>query len=154
MKCSLGISNCLEEISSLCHSVVFLCFFALISEEGNPAGLSSCSGGLSPLVELCVEPVGLCGRCTGVAAPLRVVPSPTGLPSKRGPGLGSLPFGPRSQASLQKAQGPGVCKLPQPPASRALCQAKRAPRAAFPKIPWMEEPGRLQSTGSQRVGHD
>ena len=31
---------------------------------------------------------GLCGRCTGVAVPLRVVPSPTGLPSKRGPGLG------------------------------------------------------------------
>ena len=28
---------------------------------------------------------GLCGRCTGVAVPLRVVPSPTGLPSKRGP---------------------------------------------------------------------
>ena len=26
-----------------------------------------------------------------------------------------LPFGPRSQASLQKAQGPGVCKLPKPP---------------------------------------
>ena len=22
------------------------------------------------------------------------------------------------------------------------------------KIPWKEEPGRLQSTGSQRVGHD
>jgi len=22
------------------------------------------------------------------------------------------------------------------------------------KIPWMEEPGRLQSTGSQRIGHD
>ena len=22
------------------------------------------------------------------------------------------------------------------------------------KIPWMEEPGGLQSTGSQRVGHD
>ena len=22
------------------------------------------------------------------------------------------------------------------------------------KIPWMEEPGRLQSTGSQRAGHD
>ena len=27
-----------------------------------------------------------------------------------------LPFGPRSQASFQKAQGPGVCKLPKPPA--------------------------------------
>ena len=33
MKCSLGISNFLEEISSLSHSVVFLCFFALIAEE-------------------------------------------------------------------------------------------------------------------------
>ena len=33
---------------------------------------------------------GLCGRCTGVAVPLRVVPSPPGLPSKRDPGLGSL----------------------------------------------------------------
>ena len=27
-----------------------------------------------------MEPAGLCGRCTGVAVPLRVVPSPTGLP--------------------------------------------------------------------------
>ena len=34
MKCSLGISNFLEEISSLSHSVVFLSFFALITEEG------------------------------------------------------------------------------------------------------------------------
>ena len=33
MKCSLGISNFLEEISRLSHSVVFLYFFALISEE-------------------------------------------------------------------------------------------------------------------------
>ena len=29
------------------------------------------SGGLRPLVELCVEPAGLCGRCTGVAVPDR-----------------------------------------------------------------------------------
>ena len=34
MKYSLGISNFLEEISSLSCSVVFLYFFALISEEG------------------------------------------------------------------------------------------------------------------------
>ena len=34
MKCSLGISNFLEEISSLSHSVVFLYFFALLAEEG------------------------------------------------------------------------------------------------------------------------
>ena len=33
MKCSLGISNFLEEISSLYYSV-FLYFFALIAEEG------------------------------------------------------------------------------------------------------------------------
>ena len=32
--CSLGISNFLEEISSLSHSVVFLYLFALIAEEG------------------------------------------------------------------------------------------------------------------------
>ena len=34
MKYSLGISNFLEEISSLSHSIVFLYFFALIAEEG------------------------------------------------------------------------------------------------------------------------
>ena len=34
MKCSLGISHFLEEISSLSHSIVFLYFFALIAEEG------------------------------------------------------------------------------------------------------------------------
>ena len=34
MKCSLGISNFLEEISSLSHSIVFLYFFAVITEEG------------------------------------------------------------------------------------------------------------------------
>ena len=33
MKYSLGISNFLEEISSLSHSIVFLYFFALINEE-------------------------------------------------------------------------------------------------------------------------
>ena len=50
-------------------------------EEGNPAGLSSCSGGLRPLVELCVEPAGLCGRCTGVAVPLRAA-APVGVFSR------------------------------------------------------------------------
>ena len=34
MKCSLGISNFLEQIYSLFHSIVFLYFFALITEEG------------------------------------------------------------------------------------------------------------------------
>ena len=34
MKCSLGVSNFLEEISSFSLSIVFLYFFALITEEG------------------------------------------------------------------------------------------------------------------------
>ena len=34
MKCSLGISNFLDKISSFSHSIVFLYFFALITEEG------------------------------------------------------------------------------------------------------------------------
>ena len=34
MKFSFGISNILEEISSLSYSIIFLYFFALITEEG------------------------------------------------------------------------------------------------------------------------
>ena len=34
MKCSLGISNFLEEISRLSYCIVLLYFFALITEEG------------------------------------------------------------------------------------------------------------------------
>ena len=34
MKCSLGISNFLEEITSLPRYVVFLYFFTLIAEKG------------------------------------------------------------------------------------------------------------------------
>src|SRR5574337_654337 len=48
MKCSLGISNFLEELSSLSHSVVFLYFFALIAEEGFL--ISSCYS-----LELCIQ---------------------------------------------------------------------------------------------------
>ena len=48
MKRSLGISDFLEEISSLSHSVVFLYFFALITEEGFL--ISSCYS-----LELCIQ---------------------------------------------------------------------------------------------------
>ena len=48
MKCSFDISNFLEEISSLSHSVVFLYFFALITEEGFL--ISSCY-----FLELCIQ---------------------------------------------------------------------------------------------------
>ena len=40
MKCSFGISDFLEEIPSLSHSVVFLYFFALITEEGSLISLA------------------------------------------------------------------------------------------------------------------
>ena len=45
---SLGISNFLEEISSLSHSIVFLYFFALITEKG--LLISPCS-----YLELCIQ---------------------------------------------------------------------------------------------------
>ena len=48
MKYSLGISNFLEEISSLSHSVAFLYFFALIAEEAFL--ISSCYS-----LELCIQ---------------------------------------------------------------------------------------------------
>ena len=44
----LGISNFLEEISSLPHSIVFLYFFALITEEGFL--ISSCYS-----LDLCIQ---------------------------------------------------------------------------------------------------
>ena len=47
MKCSIGISSFLEEISSLSHSVGFLYFFSLITEEGFL--ISSCYS-----LELCI----------------------------------------------------------------------------------------------------
>ena len=48
MKCSLGIFNFLEEISSLPHSIVFSYFFALITEE--VFLISPCSS-----LELCIQ---------------------------------------------------------------------------------------------------
>ena len=48
MKCSLGISDFLEEISSLSHSVVLPYFFALIAEAGFL--ISSCYS-----LELCIQ---------------------------------------------------------------------------------------------------
>ena len=48
MKCSLGISDFLEELSSLSHSIVFLYFFALFTEEGFL--ISSCYS-----LELCIQ---------------------------------------------------------------------------------------------------
>ena len=57
-ECSLGISNFLEEISSLSHSIVFLYFFVLIAEEGFL--ISPCCS-----LELCVQ-IGVSVLCSFV----------------------------------------------------------------------------------------
>ena len=46
----------------------------ILSEEGNSACLSSCSGSLSPLVELCVETAGVSGRSRLAGRFLATVP--------------------------------------------------------------------------------
>ena len=53
MKCSLVISNFLEEIPSLYYSVVFFYVFALVAEEGFL--ISSCYS-----LELCIQMLNLC----------------------------------------------------------------------------------------------
>ena len=62
-----------------------------------------------------------------------------------------LPFGPRSQASLQRAYGSEVCKLPRPPARRALSEGREAPQAAFPSC-CMARDGTQVSCGSCIAG--
>ena len=54
---------CLPLFTELQSSLDHSNFANLKQNSFDPAGLSSCSGGLRPLVELCVDPAGLCGRC-------------------------------------------------------------------------------------------
>ena len=110
------------------------------TEEGNPAGLSSCSGGLRPLVELCVEPSGLCGRCTGVAVPLRVVPSPTGLPWKRGPGLGSFSRADRGIGGVRPVAPPTWLATQ---GNRLSCRDQEGRRGSEEAVPGPRCPGPL-----------
>ena len=56
MKCSLGISSFLEEISSLSHSVVFLYFFALITSSNGYTFLFSFVFRFTSFSQLFVRP--------------------------------------------------------------------------------------------------
>ena len=42
------------------------------------------------------------------------------------------------------------------PGSKRSLEKEEATHSSIPawEVPWTEEPGRLQSTGSQKVGHD
>ena len=95
-----GISNFLKEISSLQHSIVFLYFFALITEEGF------------------------------------LIPLPLLF-------FGTL----HSNGYETQVQSLGW----EDPLEKEM--ATHSSTLAW-KIPWTEEPDRLQSTWSQRVGHD
>ena len=55
------------------------------------------------------------------------------------------------KASAYNAGDPGSILGQEDPLEKEM--ATHSSTLAW-KIPWTEEPGRLQSTGSQRVGHD
>ena len=84
-------------------------------EEWNYACLSSYSRGDRELFELCLESAGFSRRCTRVSVPLRVVPSSTGLPFKRCPGIGFLSRADRITAQKVIPQSVFLqgCFLPQ-----------------------------------------
>ena len=52
MKCSLGISNFLEETTVLSHSILSLFFFPLITEEGKEIEENNRMGKISSLLEI------------------------------------------------------------------------------------------------------
>ena len=66
-------------------------------------------------------------------------------------GLENLPGGSDGKASAYTMQGTWVQSLGQ----EDLLEKEMATHSSILawKMPWMEEPGRLQSMGSQRVGH-
>ena len=70
MKYSFGISNFLEEITSLSHSLVFLYFFAskngeaLYSKQKHP---STFAGGLKELLRMPMRSQGYCGDGRGLS---------------------------------------------------------------------------------------
>ena len=65
--------------------------------------------------------------------------------SRKGP---CLPLQQASQVALV------VKNLPAGDALASIPESGRSPGGDAWRIPWIEEPGGLQSTGLQRVGHD
>ena len=65
--------------------------------------------------------------------------------------LGGFPGGSEVKASARDVGDPG--SIPGLGRSPGEEMATRSSILAW-RIPWTEEPGRLQSTGSKRVGHD
>ena len=151
----LGISNFLEEISSLFHSIFFLYFFALITEVGFL--ISPCYS-----LELCNK-MGISfffSFAFGFSFSHLFV---------RLPQTAILLFCISFSWGWSWSLSPVQCYDPLSIVHQALClsdlvqmiecdplekgMAIHSSTIAW-RIPWTEEPGRLQSMGSQRVRHD
>ena len=131
MEFSLGISGFLEEISSLSHSIVFLYFFALITEGGFL--VSPCYS-----LEFCIQ--------MGLSFLFSFAFCFSSFHTR------DLPVAQMVKASAYNAKDQGSISG----SGRFPWRRKWQPTPVLIwKIPWTdEEPGRLQSMGSQRVGHD
>ena len=127
MKCSLGISNFLEEITS--HSIIFLYFFALITEEGFL--ISFCYS-----LELCIQ-MGISFLFFFVS---HFSSFHASLVAQR---VKHLPAMPEAWVQSPGREDP----LEEEMATHSSILVWRIP-------PWTEEPGGLQSTEPQRVGHN
>ena len=171
MKCSLGISNFLEENSSLSRSIVFCYFFALITEEGfliSPCySLDLCIqmgiSFLSPFPFASLLFSAICKASSDhhfaflhlfflgmVLITASCTMSQTSVHCSSGTLSDLIPWiylslPPYNHKGFDLAHIWMVC-LEKEMATHSSILAWR--------IPWKEEPGGLQSPGSQRVGHD
>ena len=141
MKCSFGISNFLEEISSLSHSVVFLYFFALIAEEGFLSLLAILWNAAFRCLYLSFSPL----LFTSLHSYLYGLPD-SHFAFSHFFFLGRTSLVAQTAKRLPTVQETWVQSLEKEMATHSSILAW--------KIPWTEEPGGLQSMGSQRVGHD
>ena len=64
-----------------------------------------------------------------------------------------FPGGSDRKASASNCSAGGLGSIPGSGRSPEKAVAPHSSTLAW-KIPWVEEPGRLQSMGSERVGHD
>ena len=141
MKCSLGISNFLEEISSFSHFVVFLYFFTSITEEGFLISPCFC-------LELCIQMVYLS------FSPLPLASQDTGLYFWEDVEMDGLPLWLSGKESTCNEGVTGDTGL--------IPGSGRSPRGGHDNLlqcsclekQWTEKRGGLQPIALQRVRHD
>ena len=148
MKYSLGISNFLEEISSLSHSIVFLYFFALTAKEGFLISPCYC-------LELCIQ-MGICFLFSFSFASLLFSAVCKGCSDNH---FAFLHFFFLAWFSCSSVGKESACSAGDPGSIPGL---GRSPGEGtgnplqYPRLEnlWTEEPDALQSMGSERAGHN